>query len=107
MGSVYLPDRRGEGAYEYDGTLTFPKRYDDSRAYTIDLSELLDGDTISTATWSADGVTIDASSNTTTTISVRVSGAGEAECLVVTAGSETFDLRLKWRATDARADDYA
>lgn len=66
---------------------------------TLDLrlnwASLLDGDTISSASWSASGVTDGASSNTTTTTTLRISGGAAgttatATCTVNTAGGLVY-----------------
>ena len=65
----------------------------------IDYSVLLDGDTITSSTWSVAGVTLASSSNTTTTASARISGGTlggkhKAKNTVVTTGGQTFVRRL-------------
>jgi hypothetical protein len=74
--------------------------------YTLDFSEWLDADTLSTATWSAAGLTVVSSAATTTTATVWLSGgtAGkvyQVRCRVTTAGGRiddrTFELSVTHR----------
>ena len=73
----------------------FLKDPDAELDYRLDWSAWLDGDTISTSTWSADtGITVTTSTNTTTTATVWLAGGtlGQAYTVtnrVVTAGGRT------------------
>lgn len=69
--------------------------------YTFDWNtNWLDGDTISTSSWSADsGITIDSDTNTTTTATVWLSGGTadteyEVTNTIVTAGGRTAQRTL-------------
>ena len=72
--------------------------------YTLDFTEWLDADTLSTATWSAPGVTVVSSSTTTTTATVWISGgtAGkvyQVRCRVTTAGGRVDDRTFEVSVT--------
>lgn len=73
----------------------FLKDPDAELDYRLDWSAWLDGDTISTSTWSADtGITVTTSTSTTTTATVWLAGGtlGQAYTVtnrVVTAGGRT------------------
>jgi hypothetical protein len=80
-----------------DGILTTYKHEDSSETYVFDLSGRLDGATISSVAWEASGVTVAASSNTTTTCTVRVTGtSGSLKRTIVTSGSETWIDTLRF-----------
>lgn len=58
-------------ADDYDAVQLDP---DDIEDFTRDWTRYLDGDTISASAWTASGVTVDSSSNTTTSATVTLSG---------------------------------
>jgi|JI10StandDraft_1071094.scaffolds.fasta_scaffold08998_3 hypothetical protein len=78
----------------------FIKDPDATQDYLFNWAAELDGDTISTATFSlSDGLTSVSTSNTTTTASVFVSGGSEGQTYrirsrVVTAGGRTYDKTI-------------
>lgn len=81
---------------------TFVKDPDEVLDYIRDWTAALDGDTISTSTWTPEtGITVDTSSNTTTTATVWVSGGTVGETYgitnrIVTAGGRTFEHTLRF-----------
>ena len=81
---------------------------DDIAAYRVDWEDRLDGDTISTSTFTVDAGTcvVDSSDETTTTASAAISGGAEGETCeirnrITTAALKTFDqtvlLRIRKR----------
>lgn len=82
---------------------TFVKDPDEVLDYIRDWSALLDGDTISTSTWTADdGITVDSSSNTTTTATIWLSGGTVNQNYsvvnrIVTAGGRTHEKTLTFK----------
>lgn len=82
---------------------TFVKDPDEVLDYIRDWSALLDGDTISTSTWTADdGIIVDSSSNTTTTATIWLSGGTVNQNYsvvnrIVTAGGRTHEKTLTFK----------
>lgn len=82
---------------------TFVKDPDEVLDYIRDWSALLDGDTISTSTWTAEtGITVDSSSNTTTTATIWLSGGTVNQNYsvvnrIVTAGGRTHEKTLTFK----------
>lgn len=80
--------------------MIFVKDPDAVRDYQLKLEEWLDGDTISTATWTVpSGITKDSQSETTTVATIWLSGgtAGteyELVCRIVTAAARTEDFSI-------------
>jgi hypothetical protein len=110
MTTLRMQRRLGAGWYlsPIDYRLTTHKRSDESVSYTIDFSGYLGGDTISTATWEMSGAVNDASSNTTTAVTIRVSGLGTAKLTLVTSASETLEFQFRWAPIDgAGIQDYS
>lgn len=79
---------------------TFWKDPDSVLDYVIDWSDWLDGDTISTSSWSVDsGITLESDTNTTTTATAWLSGGTVGETYqcrnrIVTAGGRTVDRSI-------------
>ncbi len=83
-------DRQGLSSYWQDK--------DEVVARTIDWTRWLDGDTISTSTWTATGITIDSSANTTTSATVTLSAAAGVTDVVntiVTAAGRTEQRTIR------------
>lgn len=80
---------------------TWTKDPDAVLDYTLDWSEWLDSDTISSAAWAAPtGITIDSTTTTTTLSAVWLSGGThgtdyDVRCRVVTAGGRTDDRTIR------------
>lgn len=80
----------------------FLKDPDEVLDYVRDWSALLGADTISTSTWTPDsGITVNSSSNTTTTATVWLSGGTLGTTYgvrnrIVTAGGRTHDFTLRF-----------
>lgn len=73
--------------------------------YVIDWTDVLASDTIATATYTAPGLTVNSSSNTSTTSTVWLAGgtAGatcEVTCRITTAGGRTFERTASLRVAD-------
>lgn len=106
--TLNMPLNRNEWFEDYDGLQTTFKRYDEVKDYIFDWTDSLDsGETISSASWSSDGPTINSSSNTTTTTTVTLTGSGKAEVTIITSNSRTLQAKFNWRASDGGVDDYA
>jgi hypothetical protein len=87
-----------------DGRVTWEKDADEVLDFTLDWTNLLDGDTISTSTWEEEtgNVTINSSSNTTTSTTVWVTETdGMLKNTVVTAGARTLVRRVRFVAARA------
>jgi len=75
----------------------FVKDPDSTEDYPFNWAPELDGDTISTVSWSLpDGLTQVSTSNTTTVATIFVSGGSEGQfyrirCRITTAGGRTWD----------------
>lgn len=67
---------------------------DDELTYVVDMSNYLDGATISTVTRTADGITVSNTSNTTTTITQRLKGFGDVRIKVTTSTGDIDEFRL-------------
>ncbi|NJK31516.1 MAG: hypothetical protein HC927_03315 [Deltaproteobacteria bacterium] len=84
--------------------ITWPRRYDETKTYKVDLSDQLDsGETCSSVAMAdVSGPTISASSVTPAgVISVTVTkGGGTATARVTTSASRILEFPLQWRATD-------
>lgn len=77
----------------------FTKDPDAVLDYALDWAAWLAGDTIATASWTADGVTVDSQTNTTTVATVWLSGGtvgtpAAATCRITTASGRTEDRTL-------------
>lgn len=77
--------------------------------YTIDYAGLLDTDTISTSTWTAEttGLTVASAASTTTTATARLSGSpGEylATNKIVTAAGDTREQQVVVNIRDNQSD---
>lgn len=97
---------------DVDGYLTAEKRYDEIVNYELDFSDdLVSGETISSQSWDASGVTISneaisSPNGTDTGITFTVTGTGTAEVTVTTSSSQKFQLMLCWEDGDYRNRDY-
>ena len=83
-------------------TIEFSKYAAEDLDYTLDWQDRLDGDTISTVVWTPDtGITLGATSNTTTTTTARISGGTvggsyNVKCAITTASGLTMEELLKF-----------
>ena len=83
--------------HDVDGLLAVAKHEDAVESFVLDWADELGSDTISSATFDANGVTVDSSSNTTTTTSMTISkSGGHVDVTVVTAGGSTLEKRLRF-----------
>ena len=106
--TLHMPKRRSEWFWDYDGVWTTSKDSDAVLDYAFDFTHSLDsGETISSISWSASGVTISSESNTTTTAEIRVTGTGEATATITTSAGREITPRLRWLPTDTGTDGYA
>jgi len=101
-------DSRTDGWFrDLDGRLTTSKYQDESKTYVFDFADRLAGETIASVTWTLNGPTNDASSNDTTTATIRVGKTGTGDLKIVTSGGQTLIERLRWRGIDNGVRDYA
>lgn len=81
---------------------SFVKDPNEVADYVRDWSAILGADTIATSTWTPDtGITVNSSSNTTTTATVWLSGGTDGTNYgvlnrIVTAGGRTHDFTLQF-----------
>jgi len=76
--------------------------------YTFDLADqLASGETVSSVSWDADGVTLTNEATSGTTYSVDVEKTGTAEATVTTSSSRTIVKKYRWRGIDSDAGDYS
>lgn len=92
-------------AIKSDKRPVFSQLENEAITYTINYAGLLDTDTISTSTWTAEttGLTIASTANTTTTATARLSGtSGEylATNKIVTAAGDTRQQQVLIRVVD-------
>lgn len=91
---------RPEGAAftDREGIASYWQDKNEVVSRTIDWTRWLDGDTISTSTWSATGIMIDSSANTTTSATVTLSAAAGVTDVVnkiVTANGRTEEKTIR------------
>lgn len=102
--------RRREFFEDYDGVLTTEKRYDETKAYTLDLTDWLDdGETIDSVSWEYSGTIDEGSTNTTTTITAFISGLGEIIAAITTTGGShvrKLEIKLRFRSVNTFIQDY-
>jgi len=67
---------------------------DDDLTYIVDMSNYLDGSTISAVTRNASGVVVSNTSNTTTRLSQRLKGFGRVDFKVTTSGGDIEEFRI-------------
>lgn len=95
MPRLLFSDDRSASWRDLDGIETVAKDEDSIVSYTLDWTVDLAGDTISSSSWTVDGVTTSANSNTTTTTTIKISGTdGTAKNKVVTAAGNTLIKRV-------------
>lgn len=98
MATYYQPKQRTEWFIDGDGVPTICQHRDAVKPHTVDWADALDAsETISSSTWTANGVTTSSPGNTTTTTTVTVSGTdGSLTNTVVTSASRTLVRVLRF-----------
>jgi VCBS repeat-containing protein len=104
MTTYYVPTERNEWFTDRNGMPATTKRKNEVKSYAIDFrGEMETGETISTKTVTASGVTVSASSITTgvdgtnTTVSITVTGSeGTVTVKVVTSSSRTLEKKVRF-----------
>jgi hypothetical protein len=86
---------------------TTTKRYNEVKSESLDLTNELGSETISSHTWDSSGPTISGSVAAGAVISWKVTGAGYGTLKVVTSGARTLHYPMHWRSTDQEPLDYA
>jgi hypothetical protein len=92
-----------------DGALAAVKDNDEVIAVSLDYSNLLDsGETISTSTWTDDGLTTSTRANTTTATSCLAARLGDTKNTVVTSTGRTLVHYVRFYAAEGlpRRHDY-
>jgi hypothetical protein len=81
----------------------------DDLTYIIDMSNYLDGATISSVTRTASGLTITGASNTTTRITQRLKGAGYVTIKATLSSGDVDEMRVSInpRANSSWSDNYS
>lgn len=110
--AFYVPPKRAQrphvDAFEGDA-ITWPRRYDETDTYQVDISDQLNsGETCSSVSMQdVAGPTISTSSVTSAgVVSVTLTkGHGKATARVTTSASRVLEFPLQWRATDRAAID--
>ena len=97
IASVQRQHRGPKWTRGVDGILETEKQYEDIDVDPQDWSDALGGESIVSATWSTDGITINSSSNTDTTTTVSVTGVGSCHVDIATSGGRTFREYFKWK----------
>ena len=96
--NTYAKPSRNRFFEDADGYPSVWMDKDEVDSFTFDWSRDLGSDTISTSTWTGNGLTVDSSSNTTTAATAVISAAGdvsEAKNTIVTAGGLTRERTLR------------
>lgn len=109
MPTVYTPLDRRAHYTDHDYLPTFVQHEDEVINYVIDWTDLLNGETISTSTWTDDGVTSSSAAISGATTSANITDTdGEVENKITTSGSRTLIRRLRFRAPQwaDKATDY-
>ena len=102
MATLFLEPERRTWFADSSGRWTVYKDEDSILAYTIDWSRMLGSDTISSVTWTVEGVVSQSQSNTTTTTTITLSKtSGEAKATIVTAGGLTHVRRFQFLAEES------
>lgn len=83
------------------------QRDDDNLTYLFDFANWLGAETISSVTREGSGVTAAGTSNTTTTMTQRLTGQGYMDFSIVTSGSQTKQFRLVIAPRSEDTDDLA
>ena len=97
MPTVYTKSPRRRSFTDINGLTAWHKDEDSVETYTIDWSDELGSETVSTSTWLMDGPTNDSDSSTTTTTSITVSkSGGTAKNTITTSGGRTLVKRLRF-----------
>lgn len=90
MATHYLRPPRDRLFTDVDGKLATYKDDDEEIFYSLDWSTYLGGSSITSSTWTSDGLTLDSPSFTDTTTRVRISGSGSEAKNTISTGGETF-----------------
>lgn len=109
MADFLAPNRQANDFYRgVDGRLTAEVREDETRTWSLDLSDWLpSGVTISGVSWDPSGVTLVITGNwTTTTVSVTTQGSGTAVVTLTLSNGDERELAFRWLSTDRPTRDY-
>jgi hypothetical protein len=107
--TLLLPRERDEWYRDHDGVWCTHKHKDEVLNYSIDWQEVLpSGASISSATWTASGVTVSGDAISGTTTSADITGTdGSVELKIVSSG-KTYIKQLRFRGVPQGGDsrDY-
>ena len=94
-----VPDRRP--FFEKNGQWYAYKDDDSAESYVMDWTQPLNGETISSVTFTASGVTLTSNSNTTTTTTMLITGSGgDVEIKATTSASRILVKTLNFLARE-------
>ena len=97
MTTYQKQDRGAKWFRSVDGIWTTEKQFEGIDIDTQDWTDFLGGETIATAAFTADGVTLNSSSNTSTTTTANVTGAGSLHIDITTSTGRMFREYFRWR----------
>jgi hypothetical protein len=109
MSTYYEPLERNRWTVDGDGVPTITKTEDEVLSVPIDWTDrLASGETISTSTWTASGVTTSGAAETSQVTTIKVTGTnGYVINTVTTSAGQTLERRRNFVAPQGRlADDY-
>lgn len=108
MGTYRSKPRRGATHFrDYDGSLMDHKYEDEIVSFTWDLTDILNGSTVSSyTTESKAGLTISSDSNTTTSITLVITKTGGAKIVATLADGTTREQTFWWAPIDEGDTDY-
>lgn len=98
MSTLTKPKNRNEWFRDLDRVWTTSQHREETKSHTFDWADdLASGETISSSSWSASGVTTSSPSSSTTTTTVLVTGTnGALKNTVVTSAGQTLVLNLRF-----------
>lgn len=108
MATIYLPPTRNPYFRDTDGYITRTKLEDEVLNETVDFTQELGSETLSTATWTdTSGPTITGTTVASPLVTFTITKSGEATLIVTTSGSRTLHRRLRWLPLDTtQYSDY-
>lgn len=108
MPTAYTRPKRRPWFLNEDGEISFVNDPDATQSFVIDWSNELDsGETISSVAYTANGVTLGSTSNTTTTTTLPVTGTnGSVEVKVTTSASRVIVKDIWFYSPLGTDDDY-
>ena len=109
MTTLIVQPEEGEWFADDDRIMSTTKREDEKKTYTWDYTQWLasKSNTIASVAFDASGVTVESSSNTTTTVTAQISGVGSLEItLTLSSPADEDEFFYCFYSSDTRSDDY-